>query len=76
MAGLDRENVFLSLRLPLWFSTLPSFGDPPAADRGVTPPHPPTVIHRVFFVCKEETTWSIWSRLERGGRGGGIPLSS
>ena len=23
-----------------------------------------------FFVCKEENTWCVWSRLERGGRGG------
>lgn len=70
-------KMFSSLSASLSsFLPFPSFTDPPAAGSGVTPP-----LRRLqfaffffcfFFVCKEETTWSIWSRLERGG--GGHPL--
>lgn len=64
--GIRCGKMFSSLSASLRFSTLPSFGDPPAAGRWVTPPIP-------FFCLQRGTTWFIWSRLARGERRGHPP---
>ena len=59
MAILDQEKCFLPFPLSAY-----------CRQRGDAAP-PSTLIHVFsFFVCYEETTWSIWSRLERRKRRG------
>lgn len=62
-------KMFSSLSASLWFSTLPSFGDPPAAGRWVTPP----MLFFFFFIICEEEPRGVFGVGWREEKGGGIP---